>query len=72
MTRGDIDISGLADHVMKNRDLMWNEVKIVDLEQNYRTQTLEKAAYRLGHNNLLSRHSAVMSSMWEQVISKDT
>ena len=73
VTRGEVDKSGIADHVWKNGDHLplWDEVKIIDREHHWKIRKLKEAAHMLGHNNLLSRPSADMNSIWEPVLKKD-
>ena len=63
VVRGEIEKSGMADHIWKekgNHLPLWDEVEIID----------RTAAHILGYNNLLSRPSIEMNTIWELIIKK--
>ena len=71
--RGEIDKSGIAEHVWKengNHLPLWDEVKILDREEHWKLRKLKEAAYMLGYDNLLSRPSITIDPMWEPIIKK--
>ena len=55
---GEIEKSGMADHISKengNHLSLWDKVGIIDRAEHWRIRRLEESAHMLGYNNLLSR-----------------
>ena len=60
VVRGEIEKTGIADHIWKekgNHLPLWNKVKIIDREGHWKRRRLKEAAHMLGHLDLLSRPS---------------
>ena len=71
--RGEIEKSGMADHIWKekrNHLLLWDEVKIIDRAEHWRIRRLKESAHMLGYNDLLSRPSIEINTKWEPIIKK--
>ena len=63
----------LADHIWKEKGThqpLWDEAKIIFMEEHGKIKRLKEAAYMLGYNDLLSRPSIDMNTIWEQLITK--
>ena len=68
VVRGEIEKSGMADHIWMekgNHLLLWEEVEIIDREENWKRRRLKESAYMIGYSNLLSRPSIEMNTIWE-------
>ena len=48
----------------------WDEVKIIDRDENWRIGRLKEAVHMLGHSDLLSRPSIEMNTTWKPIIKK--
>ena len=62
----------MADHIWKekgNHLLLWVEVEIIDRE-HWRIRYLKESGHMLGCNELLSRPSIEMNTIWEPIIKK--
>ena len=71
--RGEIKKSGMAGHIWKekgNRLPLWDEVEIIDSVEHYRIRRIKESAHMLGYNDLLSRLSIEMNTIWEPIIKK--
>ena len=70
---GEIEKLGMADHIWKakgNHLPLWDEVKIIDWGEHWRIRLLKESAHILGCNDLLSRPSIEMNTVWEPIIKK--
>ena len=73
VVRGEIEKSGMADHIWKekrNHLPLWNEVEIIDSVEHLRIRRFKESAYMLCYNYLLSRPSIEMNTIWEPIIEK--
>ena len=71
VVRGEIEKSGMADHISKekgNNLLLWDEVEIIDWAEHWRITLLKESAHMLGYNDLLSRLSIELNTKWESII----
>ena len=71
VVRGEIEKSGMADHIWKekgNNLPLWDEVEIIDRAEHWRR--LKELAHMLGYNDLLSRPSIELNTIWEPIIKK--
>ena len=71
--RGEIEKSGMADHIWKekgNHLPLWNKVEIIDRAEHWRIRCLKESAHMLGYNVLLSRPSIEVNTIWELIIKK--
>ena len=58
VVRGEIEKSGVADHLWKekgNHLPLWNEVKIIGCEEHWRIRRYKESAHMLGYSDLVSR-----------------
>ena len=65
---GDIEKSGMADHIWKetgNHLPLWDNVEIIDRAEHWRIRRLKESAHLLGYNDQLSR-----SNIREPIIKK--
>ena len=71
---GEIEKSGMADHIWKekkgNHLPLWDKVEIIDRAENWRIRRLKESAHMLGYNDLLSRPSIELNTIWELIIKK--
>ena len=73
IVRGEIEKSGMADHIWKengNHLPLWDKVEIIDWAEHWRIRRLKESAYMLGYNDLLSRPSIELNTIWEPIIKK--
>ena len=73
IVRGEIEKSGIADHIWKengNHLLLWDKVEIIDRAEHWRIRRLKESAHMLGYNDLLSRLSIELNTIWEPIIKK--
>ncbi len=71
VTTGETEKSGIAYHVWKEKGdhrPLWDEVKIINSEPHWKVRKLKETAHMLGHNNLLSRPSIELNTIWEPLI----
>ena len=71
--QGEIEKSGMADHIWKekrNHLPLWDDVKITDRAECWRIRRLKESVYMLGYNDLLSRPSIELNTIWELIIKK--
>ena len=74
VVRGEIEKSGMADHIWKekgNHLPLCDEVEIIDRAEHWRIIPLRNQ-HMLGYNDLLSWPSIEMNTIWEQIIKKVT
>ena len=60
VVRGEIEKSGMADHIWKekgNHLPLWDKVEIIEGAEHWRIRHLKESAHMLGYNYLLSRLS---------------
>ena len=58
VVRGEIQKSGMADHIWKekgNHLTLWDEVEIIDRAEHWRIRCHKESAYMLSYNDLLRR-----------------
>ena len=70
---GKIEKSGMADHIWKakgNHLPLWDEIEIIDRAEHWRIRRLKESAHMLGYNDLLSRPSIELNTIWEPIIKK--
>ena len=63
----------MADHIWKekgNHLLLWDKVEIIDRAEHWRIRQLKESAHMLGYNDLLSRISRELNTIWEPIIKK--
>ena len=63
----------MADHIWKEKGNylpLWDEVDIIDSAEYWRIRRLKESAHLLGYNDLLSRLSIEMNTIWEPIIKK--
>ena len=73
IVRGEIEKSGLADHIWKkngNSLPLWDKVEIIDRAEHWRIRHLKESGHMLGYNDLLSRPSIELNTIWEPIIKK--
>ena len=73
VVRGEIEKSGMADHIWKkkgNHLPLWDKVEIIDRAEHRRIRRLKESAHMLGYNDLLSRQSIELNTIWEPIIKK--
>ena len=71
--RGEIEKLGMADHIWKEKGnylILWDKVEIIDWAKHWRVRCLKESAHMLGYNDLLSRPSIELNTIWEPVIKK--
>ena len=73
VVRGEIEKSVMADHIWKekgNHLLLWDKVEIIDRAEHWRIRRLKESTHMLGYNDLLSRPSTELNTIWEPIIKK--
>ncbi len=65
----------MADPIWKEKEKgnhlsLWDEVEIIDRTEHWRIRRLKESAHMLGYNDLLSRPSIEMNTIWEPIIKK--
>ena len=73
IVRGEIEKSGMVDHIWKengNHLPLWDKVEIIDRAEHWRIRRLKESAHMLGYNDLLSRTSIELNTIWEPIIKK--
>ena len=73
IVRGEIEKSGMAEHIWKengNHLPLWDKVEIIDRAEHWRIRRLKESAHMLGYNELLSRPSIELNTIWEPIIKK--
>ena len=73
VVRGEIEKSGMADHTWKeqgNHLRSWDEVEIIDRAEHWRIRRLKESAHMLEYNDLLSKPSIELNTIWEPIIKK--
>ena len=48
----------------------WDKVEIIDRAEHWRIRHLKESAHMLGYNDLLSRPSIELNTIWELIIKK--
>ena len=64
VVQGEIEKSGMAHHIWRekgNHQPLWEEVEIIDREENWKRRYLKEPAHMIGYSNLLSRPSIEMN-----------
>ena len=73
VVRGEIEKSGMADHIWKengNHLALWDKVEIIDRAEHWRIRHLKESAHMSGHNDQRSRSSIELNTIWEPIIKK--
>ena len=73
VVRGEIEKSGMADHIWKEKENhlpLLDKVEIIDWAEHWRIRRLKESAHMLGYNDLLSRPSVELNTIWEPIIKK--
>ena len=73
VVRGEIEKSGMADHIWKvkgNHRPLWDEVEIIDRAEHWRIRHFKESAHMLGYNDLPNRPSIELNTIWEPIIKK--
>ena len=73
VVRGEIEKLDMADHVWKEKghhQLLWDEVEIIGRAEHWRIRCLKESVHMLGYNDLLSRPSIELNTIWEPIIKK--
>ena len=73
IVRNEIEKSSMADHIWKekgNHRPLWDKVEIIDRAEHWRIGRLQESAHMLGYNDLLSRPSIELNTIWEPKIKK--
>ena len=73
VVRGEIEKSGMADHIWKekgNHLPLWDKVEMIDWDEHWRIIRLKESAHMLGYNDPLSRSNIAMNTIWEPIIKK--
>ena len=73
VVRGEIEKSDMVDHIWKEKGNylpLWDEVEIIDRAEHWRIRRLKESAHMLGYNDLLSRPSIEINTIWELIIKK--
>ena len=71
--RGEIEKSGMVDHIWKERGNhlpLWDEVEIIHRAEHWRIWHLKESAHMVGYNDQLSRPSIETDIIWEPIIKK--
>ena len=66
-------VYSMANHILKengNHLPLWDKVEIIDRAEHWRIRRLKESAHMLGNNDLLSRPSVEMNTIWEPMIKK--
>ena len=66
IVQGEIEKSGMADHIWKekgNNQHLWDKVKIIDRDEHWRIRRLKESVHMLGYFNLLSIPSIEMNTI---------
>ena len=69
IVRGEIEKSGMADHIWKengNHLPLWDKDEIIDRTEHWRIRRLKESAHMLGYNDLLSRPCIELNTIWER------
>ena len=72
VVRGEIEKSVMADHIWKEKGThlpLWDKVKMIDRAEQWRIRRLKESPY-VGYNDLLSRPSVELNTIWEPIIMK--
>ena len=73
VVQGEIEKSGMVDHIWKekgNHLPLWDKVEIIDRAEHWRIRRLKESAHMLGYNDLLSRPSIEINTIWKPIIRK--
>ncbi len=49
---------------------LWDKVEIIDRAEHWRIRRLKESAHMLGYNDLLSRPSIELNTIWQLIIKK--
>ena len=73
VVRGEIEKSGMADHIWKekgNHLPLWDKVEKIDWAEHRRIRRLKESAHMLGYHDLLSRPNIELNTILEPIIKK--
>ena len=65
VTCGEVEKSGVADHIWKEKGdhrPLWDQVEIIDKEHHWKIRKLKETAHMLGHKNLTGLRGIKMDS----------
>ena len=65
----------MVDHIWEEKGKhlsLWDEVRIIDIEEHRRIRRHKESTHMLGYSDLLSRPSIQMNTIWEPIIKKVT
>ena len=63
----------MVDHICNkkgNHLPLWDKVEMIDRAEHWRIRHLKESAHMLCYNNLLSRPSIELNTIWEPIIKK--
>ena len=61
----------LQHHTKKGNHLpLWDKVEIIDRAEHWKIRRLKESTHKLGYNDLLSRPSIELNTIWEPIIKK--
>ena len=63
----------MTDHIWKEKGNylpLWDKVEIIDRAAHRRIRHLKESAHMLGYNDLLSRPTIELNTIWEPIIKK--
>ena len=69
IVRGEIEKSRVVENVWKengNHRPLWDKVEIIDRAEHWRIRRLKESAHMSGYNDLLSRPSIELNTIWNQ------
>ena len=73
VVRGEIEKLGMADVICTEKENhlpFCNEVELIDRAEHWRIRRLKESAHMLGYNDLLSRPSIELNTIWEPIIKR--
>ena len=71
--QGEIYKSSMTDHIWKEKGNclpLWDKVKILDRDEQWRIRRLKESAHMLDFRDLLRRVSIENNTIWETIIKK--
>ena len=69
--QGEAEKSVMADHIWNEIHLpLWDQAKIIDRAEYWKIRCLIEVVHVLDYNDLLSRPSIEMNTIWEPLIKK--
>lgn len=74
VVRGEKMKSCMADHVWRGKishQLLWNKVKLLDKEEHWRVRNLKESVHMVAYEDLLSRPSVEINTVWEPLLKEE-